>query len=31
MENNRRFELCINDVHRASMQKHLKSEKHLEN
>ena len=30
MENSRRCELCNVDVHRASMQKHLRSKKHLE-
>ena len=31
MENSRTCELCNVDVHRASMQKHLRSKKHLEN
>ena len=31
MENNRRCELRNIDVHRASMQKHLESEKHIKN
>ena len=31
MKNSRRCEICNVDVHRASMQKHLRSEKHLEN
>ena len=31
MENSRRCEICNVDVHRASMQKHLRSEKHLKN
>ena len=31
MENNRRSEICNVDVHRASMQKHLRSKKRLEN
>ena len=30
MENNRKCEICNVDVHRASMQKHLRSKKHLE-
>ena len=30
MENIRRCEICNVDVHRASMQKQLKSKKHLE-
>ena len=30
MENRRRCETCIFDVHRASMQKHLRSKKHFE-
>ena len=29
MENSRRCEICIVDFHRASMQKHLRSKKHL--
>ena len=29
--NSRRFEICNVDVHRASMQKHLRSKKHSEN
>ena len=31
MENSRTCEICNVDVHRASMQKHLRSKKHLEN
>ena len=31
MENNRTCEICKVIVHRASMQKHLRSRKHLEN
>ena len=31
MENNRTCEICIVNVHRASMQKHLRGKKHLEN
>ena len=31
MENSRTAEICNVDVHRASMQKHLRSNKHLEN
>ena len=31
MENSRTCELCNVNVHRASMQKHLRSKKHLEN
>ena len=31
MENSRICEICNVNVHRASMQKHLKSKKHLEN
>ena len=31
MENSCRCEICIIDVHRASMQKHLKIKKRLEN
>ena len=31
MKNSRRCELCNVDVHRAPMQKHLRSKKHLEN
>ena len=31
MENSRTCEVCNVDVHRASMQKHLRSKKHLEN
>ena len=31
MANSRRCETCNVDVHRASMQKHLGSKKHLEN
>ena len=30
MENRRRCEICNVDVHRASMQKHLRSKKHSE-
>ena len=30
MENSRTGEICYFDVHRASMQKHLRSKKHLE-
>ena len=30
MENSRTCEICNVDVHRASMQKHLRSKKHLE-
>ena len=30
MENNRTCDVCNVDVHRASMQKHLRSKKHLE-
>ena len=30
MENSRRYEICNVDVHRAPMQKHLRSKKHLE-
>ena len=30
MENSRRSEICSVDVHRASMQKHLRIKKHLE-
>ena len=30
MENSRTREFCIVNVHRASMQKHLRSKKHLE-
>ena len=29
--NSRKCEICNVDVHRASMQKHLRSKKHLEN
>ena len=31
MENSRTCEICNVDVHRASMQKYLRSKKHLEN
>ena len=31
MENSRRCDVCNTDVHRASLAKHLRSEKHLEN
>ena len=31
MENSRTCEICNVDVHRASMQKHLRSKKQLEN
>ena len=31
MENSRTCEICNVDVHRSSMQKHLRSKKHLEN
>ena len=31
MENSRKCEICNVNVHRASMQKHLRSIKHLEN
>ena len=31
MENSRTCEICNVNVHRASMQKHLRSKKHLEN
>ena len=31
MENSRTCEICNVDIHRASMQKHLRSKKHLEN
>ena len=31
MENSRRCDICIIDVHRASYAKHLRSKKHLEN
>ena len=31
MENTRRCEICDVDVHRTSMQKHLRIKKHLEN
>ena len=31
MENSRTYEICNVNVHRASMQKHLRSKKHLEN
>ena len=31
MENSRTCEICIVNVHRASMQKRLRSKKHLEN
>ena len=31
MENGRTCEICNVNVHRASMQKHLRSKKHLEN
>ena len=31
MENSRTCEICNVVVHRASMQKHLRSKKHLEN
>ena len=31
MENSRTCEICNVDVHRASMQKHFRSKKHLEN
>ena len=31
MENSRICEICNDNVHRASMQKHLRSKKHLEN
>ena len=31
MENSRTCDICNVDVHRASMQKHLRSKKHLEN
>ena len=31
MENIRTCEICNVDVHRTSMQKHLRSKKHLEN
>ena len=30
MENNRRCETCNIDLHRASLAKHLRSEKHIE-
>ena len=30
MENSRTCEICNVDIHRASMQKHLRSKKHLE-
>ena len=31
MENSRTCEVCNVNIHRASMQKHLRSKKHLEN
>ena len=31
MENSHTCDVCIVDVHRASMQKHVSSQKHLEN
>ena len=31
MDKSRTFEVCKVDVHRASMQKHLRYKKHLEN
>ena len=31
MENSHRCEICNVDVHRASMQKHLRNKKHLKN
>ena len=31
MENSRTCEICNANVHRTSMQKHLRSKKHLEN
>ena len=31
MENSRSCEICNVDIHRASMQKHLRSRKHVEN
>ena len=31
MENGRRCEMCYVDVQRASMQKHLRRKKHLQN
>ena len=31
MENSRTFEVCNVNVHRSSMQKHLRIKKHLEN